>query len=395
MPQEVRMPSLGQTTDELRIVTWLKGEGDTVTLGEPLLEVETDKATLEVESAATGTLLTILRNAGETVQAGSLIAYVGAEGEMAPAARADGAPAGGLSLDTARGHTSDGAREDVALARALATDKVLASPVARRLATMHGIEINRVRGSGPGGRIEKQDVLALIESSTSEPSELWTDTPVPRHRQVIAQRLTQSVQTIPRITLTVAVNMHKARALLLSVRSSGLSGLTYTHLILRAVAHALRDHPLVNRLWLADGPRFRHLARADVGLAVAGEDTLLIVTIPEPDRVSHHELVRLTDEAIRRGRVGTLSHTDTKPTAITVSNLGMHGVDSFQAIVDPAQTAILATGRVAERVVVIDGGIHVEHLMQMSLTIDHRVADGVAAARFLRAIAVELEGMEA
>jgi pyruvate dehydrogenase E2 component (dihydrolipoamide acetyltransferase) len=185
--------------------------------------------------------------------------------------------------------------------------------------------------------------------------------------------------------------MSRARERLARLGDAGLPGITYTHVILRAMAAALREHLSINRLWLEEGPSYRSLARADVGLAVAGEDTVLVLTIPEPDSVAPADLVALVDAAVRRGRAGSLTADDAAPAAITLSNLGMHGVDSFQAIVHPAQTAILAAGRVAERVVVIDGGIHVVPQMELSLTVDHRVADGVAAARFLEAVRTGLE----
>lgn len=378
MAHEIRMPSLGQTTDELRILAWLKAEGDHVDLGEPLLEVETDKATLAVESYATGTLLKIMHGGGETVRAGTTLAYVGAQGEPVPH-NENGSAAPAQAPDPSRLH--DAPRDA----------KVLATPVARHLARQHGIEISHVRGSGPAGLIEKADVLALVQETDHTTAESWRDLPVPEHRRVIAQRLTQSIQNIPQITLTVAVDASAARQRLANARNAGLAGLTYTHLLLRSVAQALRAHPHLNRLWLAHGPLYRQLACADVGLAVAGEDTLLVLTIPEPDRLPLADLVTLTAEAVQRGRAGALTQRDTAPTAITISNLGMHAVDGFQAIVDPAQAAILAVGRVAEQVVAIDGAIRVLPQLQLSLSVDHRVADGVAAARFLGTIKGSLE----
>jgi pyruvate dehydrogenase E2 component (dihydrolipoamide acetyltransferase) len=166
-------------------------------------------------------------------------------------------------------------------------------------------------------------------------------------------------------------------------------------MILRAMAAALREHPAINRLWLAEGPCFRSLARVDIGLAVAGEDTLLVPVVPEPDRLALPELVRRVDETVRRARAGTLTVADAAPAAITLSNLGMYRVDSFQAIVDPSQSAILATGRIVDRVVPIERGITIAPYMELSLTVDHRVADGVVAARFLEAVGARLEAAEA
>ena len=241
-------------------------------------------------------------------------------------------------------------------------------PVARKLAQEHGIDLASVQGSGPGGRIEKQDVLALIEEGTV--------VELSRHRRAVAERLTRSVQTIPQFSVGVDVDMSSAAAQLEQARADGLAGLTYTHLLLRATAAALREHPALNRLWVSEGPRLRQLERADVGLAVAGEDTLLVPVIAEPDLLELSALVELTEEAERLAREGKLTAT---PVAITLSNLGMFGVDRFTAIVDPDQTAILAVGAVRERV-------------ELTLTVDHRVVDGVLAARFLAAIRARLEG---
>jgi pyruvate dehydrogenase E2 component (dihydrolipoamide acetyltransferase) len=328
MARPVRMPPLGATSDELRVVQWLKEVGAAVAQGELLLEVETDKATLEVEAAVAGTLLAVLHGPGETIAVGETLGWIGAPGEEIPAERKQ------------------------------------AVPVARKLAQEHGIDLASVQGSGPGGRIEKRDVLALVEAPQGEIE-------LSRHRRAAAERLTRSVQTIPQFSVGVDVEMTSAAARL----ADGPPGLTYTHLLLQATAGALRDHPEVNRLWVAAGPRLLQLERADVGLAVAGEDTLLVPTIAEPDLLGLPELVAATDEAVRLARDGRLTAT---PVSITLSNLGMFGVDRFTAIVDPDQTAILAVGAVRERV-------------ELTLTVDHRVVDGVLAARFLATIQARLE----
>ena len=342
----VRMPPLGQTSDELRIVAWRKREGDAVAVGEPLLEVETDKATLEVEAAIAGTVLRIVHGEGQTVQAGAVIAYVGAPGE-----------------------------EMVAEAPA----KVQAAPAVRRLAQEHGIELAQVQGSGPGGRIERADVLALVEEGG--PGEL-----VSRHRRSLATRLGRSA-SIPQFTVGVTVDMTAAAALV-----EREEGVTYTHVLLQAIARALRAHPDLNRLWVADGPRLRPLDRADVGLAVAGEETLLVVTVPEPDRLPLQELAAEVDRAAAEARVGRSSERYRGPVAVTLSNLGMVGIDRFTAVIDPDQTAILAAGRVAERPAVVAGALRAIPQLELALTVDHRVADGFEAGAFLAAIRDALEG---
>ena len=356
MARPVRMPPLGATSDELQIVQWLKEVGSVVEQGEPLLEVETDKATLEVEAAVAGTLLAVLHGAGETVPVGEVIAYVGAPGDDVP----------------------------VAEPSAPAAAKRQAVPTARRLAQEHDIDLASVHGSGPGGRIEKQDVLALIDVASAAEGELELS----RHRRAVAERLTRSVQTIPQFSVAVDVDMRSAAAQLAQARADGLAGLTYTHLLLRATAGALREHPALNRLWVREGPRLRQLERADVGLAVAGEDTLLVPTIAEPDHVELSALVEVAAEAERLAREGKVTGG---AAAITLSNLGMFGVDRFSAIVDPDQTAILAVGAVTERVSAAAGEVRVGPWVELTLTVDHRVVDGVLAARFLTAIRARLE----
>ena len=360
MPRPVRMPPLGATSNELRILRWLKAVGSTVEQGELLLEVETDKATLEVEATASGTLLAVLHGAGETVAVGEVLGFVGAPGEDVPVAEPPVTPE---------------------------TAKRQAVPVARKLAHEHGIDLTSVPGSGPGGRIEKHDVLALIGTAPVRDGE---STPS-RHRRALAERLTRSVQTIPQFSAAVDVDMRSAASQLEQARADGLTGVTYTHLLLRATAHALREHPELNRVWVTDGPRLRELERVDVGLAVAGEDTLLVQTIPEPDALDLPALVELTERAQRLAREGKVSGG---AVAITISNLGMLGVDRFSAIVDPDQTAILAVGAVTERVSAVGGEARIGPWVELTLTVDHRVVDGVLAARFLAAVRSRLESGE-
>ncbi len=356
MARPVRMPPLGTTADELRIVQWLKAVGSTVEQGEPLLEVETDKATLEVEAAVSGTLLAVLHGPDETVTVGEVLAFVGAPGEEIPVEASHERPAA----------------------------KKQAVPVARKLAQEHGIDLASVHGSGPGGRIEKQDLLALIEAAPVPDDE----SAVSRHRRAVAERLTRSIRTIPQFSASVDVDMSRAAAQLARERAAGVTGLSYTHLLLRATAGALRGHPALNRLWVGDGPRVRQLERADVGLAVAAEETLLVTTIAEPDLLDLSALVELTEQAERRAREGKVT---AGPVAITLSNLGMFGVDRFSAIVDPDQTAILAVGAVTERVSAAAGEVRIGPWVELTLSVDHRVVDGVLAARFLAAIRAGLQ----
>ena len=372
MAHAVRMPPLGETTDELRILEWLKAEGDDIALGEPLLAVETDKTTLEVEATAAGTLLRILRRAGESVRVGTVIAYVGDQREDAPeqTAAQEAAPkaAGGDVPPMPPSHR----------------ERVAASPAVRRLAQDMGVDLSEVRGSGPGGRVEKNDVMEMAGSPAAD-----GDSVTP-HRQALARRLGRSA-LIPQFNIGATVDMTQGAALLERERAAAAPGFGYTHLLLRALAVALRACPEANRLWVDQGPRIRRLERTDVGLAVAGEETLLVVTIPEPDRLSSAELVEHTERATAEARAGRVSERHSAPAAVTLSNLGMVGVDRFAAIVDPDQTGILAAGAVAERPGVVGGEVRPVLQLELTLTVDHRVLDGHAAGRFLAAIRQELE----
>jgi pyruvate dehydrogenase E2 component (dihydrolipoamide acetyltransferase) len=340
-----------------------------------------------VYAVSTGRLSKIVRPEDEVVEVGTLVAYIGkAEDELPGEMPARAAPPAVEEPAISTTHSISTNTPTIAQPD---SDKVLASPPVRVLMREHGIDPRQVKGSGPGGRIERRDVEILIQPSSS--GEQSSFSPVPHHRQVIAQRLTQSVQTIPQIALASTIDMRQAQAVVDVERERGIVRLTYTHIILRAVARSLRNHPRLNRLWVANGPQYQQLAQTNVGLAVAGDDTLLVVTIPEPDRLSLAELVAVTDAAIARGRRGALIAADTAQAAMTVSNLGMYGVDSFTAIVDPAQTAILATGRVVEQPVVEEGSVRIVPQMKITLVIDHRVADGVAAALFLRTLSKVLE----
>ena len=350
MAQPVRMPPLGETSDELRIVAWRKAVGDDVAVGDTLLEIETDKATLEVEAAVAGTLLRIVHGEADTVRSGTVIAYVGSPGE------------------------------EVADEVASPPRRVLAAPSVRRFAEERGIDLSLVVGSGPGGRIERED---LIAQSTGR--DAGGDTPVPRHRRALAARLARSTR-IPQFSVGVTVDMTRAAA-----RVAGSEGLTYTHLLLQATASALREHPDVNRLWLDDGPGFRRLDRPDVGLAVAAEEMLLVVSIPEPDRLGADDLVEVVEHAAEGARSGRLLERHRTPVAVTLSNLGGIGVDRFTALLDPDQTAILAAGAVRERLALLDGEIRPTPQLELTLTADHRVVDGAAAGRFLMSIRVALE----
>jgi pyruvate dehydrogenase E2 component (dihydrolipoamide acetyltransferase) len=305
-----------------------------------------------------------------------LVAGIGHPGETVP----QGSPA-------APGATTP-AEPDPAPASASApgpSPRLPATPAARALARERGISLAQLTGTGPGGRIERRDVLAAADGAGLQHADGGTADVVPPHRQAIAARLSRAA-SVPQFTVSRTVDARAALA-----RTAQLQGVTLTHLLLQASAAALRAAPQMNRVWLDDGPRFLQLEHCHVGLAIAADDNLIVATIPEPDRLGLEELALTTRRAVDEGRRGRLAAAFAAPAAVTVSNLGMFGVDRFEAIVDPGQTAILAAGRAAERPAVTADGIAAVPQLDLALTVDHRVVDGAGAARFLAAVCAELE----
>jgi pyruvate dehydrogenase E2 component (dihydrolipoamide acetyltransferase) len=380
------MPALAQTSDELRLIAWLKAEGEKVTEGEPLFEAESDKATHEVEATVSGTLLRVLCEPNQRIEVGTVLAWMGEPGEQIPELEASAA----RSDTTGSPRTAPDSKTETAMDPGEATGhrertgRVLATPVARTLAREHGVDLAQVRGSGPGGRVERRDVLGAIGEAESQTDGSQGDS-VPGARQAIAQRLIRATH-VPQFSVAKTID---ARQALLRVAQT--DRLTLTHLLLREIAVVLEQSPRVNRIWLEEGPRFRQIPHANVGLAIASEDTLIVATIPEPHRLSLEELAETTRRAVEQGRVGRRAGVFSGPAAVTLSNLGMFGIDRFQAIVDPDQTAILAVGRVVERPAVTDQGIIAITQLDLTLTVDHRTLDGAEAARFLAAICAQLE----
>lgn len=386
MATPIRVPALAQTSDELRLTAWLKTEGEQVTEGEPLFEAETDKAELEVEATASGTLLRCLAGPGETVSIGTVVAWIGQPGEDIPQA-VPGVPEAAATARRvpATVSPSPGVASPASVSATDSSPRLPATPAARALARERGIDLAQVTGSGPGGRIERRDVLAALDSASPRRADDGTTDVVPPHRRAIAARLSRAA-TVPQFTVSRTVDARSALA-----RAAGLDGVTLTHVLLQAAAVALRAMPDVNRVWLDEGPRFLRLAHCHVGLAIAADDNLIVATIPEPDRLGLEDLVLTMRRAVDEGRRGRLSAVFTAPAAMTLSNLGMFGVDRFEAIVDPDQTAILAVGRAVERPAVTADGIAAVPQLDLALTVDHRTVDGAAAARFLAAVCAELE----
>ena len=409
MATDVIMPALGVAQEKGTLLNWLKAEGQPVTKGEPLMEVETDKATVEIEAPASGILANVIASPGDEVPVGNRIAVILAPGETAtPTAAQDPHPfpkgegtnqsrplpqrkeAGegrpGTSTPTppaepAASTTSDGGR-------------VLASPAAKRIAREKGIDLAMLHGSGPEGSILAEDVLRAAPEETSphvEPSGAKEVVPLSPMRRIVGQRMTQSKQTAPHFYVSMDIDMTKVSRLRAEWKDRGENSVaSINDFILHTCARALKDFPSLNSTYTEQGIMMH--ADINIGTAVALEEGLVVPVIRNADRLSLVELVRQSRELIDKAQKKKLFPLDYEGGTFTVSNLGMFGADSFIAIINPPQCAILAVGRVAPRVVAEGDAIAIRSLMTATLSADHRVVDGAIAARFLQEVRRLLEG---
>ncbi|HEY3069325.1 MAG TPA: dihydrolipoamide acetyltransferase family protein [Gaiellaceae bacterium] len=376
MASEVIMPALGLAQETGKVLRWLKAEGERVAKGEPLLEVETDKVTVEVEAPSDGTLGGIRAAEGDDVPVGQAVAFVLAPGESAPEPAAVAAE----PRATAREALAGGAVEEPAEPR---PRRRLASPKARRLARELGVELDSVTGSGPHGSVLAADLEPAGGDGAAalETGAVW---------QRMAERVSKSWQTVPHFFLVREVDAGRLQAWRETARArAGLEGLTHSDLLVRICAAALREHPRVNATW-RDGSVVGH-EEINVGLAVATDDGLVVPVIHSADRLDLRSLAARRAELVDAARNGRLAAADVQGGTFTISNLGMYGVDAFLAVVNAPQAAILAVGRIVERVVPVDGAPAVRPTMTLSLSFDHRVVDGARGAQFLDTVAELIE----
>ena len=441
---EIVMPRLSDSMEEGTILKWLKADGESVARGEPLAEIETDKATLTYESDAAG-VLTIVVAAGETLPIGEVIATLagaGAEdGEAAsqapsaPAAAPTAAatPASPPAMTSADPAEASGAPPEAAPGKQ-AGGRVKASPLARRMAREQGIDLHAVTGTGPGGRVVKADIeqaarngtAPLPAGSDSEPAAPPTETPaaaaapspspaaatpapppatapgetaaakgdvtiqeLTRIQQVIARRMAESKATVPEFTLRTEIDMEACVALRSQLKELGGEVPSYNDMVVKACALALREFPRANGSYR--DAHFELHSRVNVGVAVAATDALVVPTIFDADRKSLREIARETRAVAERVRTGTVTPPELSGGTFTVSNLGMFGVTDFTAVINPPQAAILAVGALAPRAVVHGGELVARNTMGVTLACDHRILYGADAAQFLARIRELLE----
>lgn len=388
----VILPKLGLTMDEGKIVAWRKREGERVGAGEILFEVETDKATMEVESPASGIVRKILIGEGATAPVATTIAVIAdtAEEAIGDLATIGATPSSG-GPSPAAGAADAHAPSPLSSPPSADADRVRSSPAARKRAQELGLDIATATGTGPGGRVTIEDVdasasrggaapAAVVRAPTPAPGERRI--PLTRMRRAIAQAMTRSAREVPQFQIARDVDMTAASEL------RKRAGVSYTDVLVAACAHALAKHERFRARF--DGDALVVSDGVHVGIAVALDDGIIVPVIRAADRKGLGALAAERERLEQCARGGKLAADALTGAVFTISNLGTLGVDRFQAIVNPPEAAILAVGRIAERVVARDGRAEARPMATLTLSVDHRVADGADAARFLADIAAWL-----
>ncbi|MGH1436307.1 MAG: pyruvate dehydrogenase complex dihydrolipoamide acetyltransferase [Lewinella sp.] len=421
MAEVIRMPRMSDTMEEGNIIGWLKAEGETVEAGETLAEVETDKATMELDSYFDGVLLHIAVKEGQ-VPINGVIAVIGEEGEdwkaaIAAAGDVDGGDDSSSDAPAAVEEESSSASPATAASPESEGDRLKASPLARSMAKEANIDLGNVTGSGDQGRIVKRDIEAAIEQKSSAPApspapavaapspaaapapakeqaapavtpfaytgggDNFETVPLSQMRKVIARRLGESKFTAPHFYLTVEINMNKAISLRKRINEVAPTKVSFNDLVVKASAAALRLHPAVNSAWMDDHIRINK--DINIGVAVAVEDGLLVPVVRYADIKTLSQINTEVKTLAGKAKTRKLQPDEMQGNTFTISNLGMFGIEEFTAIINPPDAAILAVGGIIEKPVVKNGEITVGSQMKVTLSCDHRVIDGATAAQFL------------
>ncbi len=412
----IRMPLLSDTMTEGVIAEWHKKVGDKVKDDDVLADVETDKATMEVMGYATGTLLHIGVNKGEAAIVNGIIAIVGPEGTDISSILAGGsAPVSkeskeqGAKIEAPKEEVSK-AEEKAQVVASTSGGRIIASPLAKKIAKDKGIDLAKVAGSADGGRIIKKDVenyapsaASQTESSKSEspkekaaPSipvfigeEKYTEKPVTQMRKVIAKRLAESLFTAPHFYLTMSIDMDGAIAARTKINEYAPTKVSFNDLVLKACAIALKQHPNVNSSWLGD--KIRYNEHVNIGVAVAVEDGLLVPVVRFADGKSLSHISAEVKDFAQRAKAKKLQPADWEGSTFTISNLGMFGIEEFTAIINPPDACILAVGGISQVPVVKNGAVVAGNVMKVTLSCDHRVVDGATGSAFLQTLKALLE----
>jgi pyruvate dehydrogenase E2 component (dihydrolipoamide acetyltransferase) len=379
------MPALSPAQETGILIEWFKEEGDLIEKGEPLMEVETDKANVEVEATTTGILANITVNLGDEIPVGKVIALILADGESAPESNKE------YSSSETKVSEEDTAQLQTTISNPLdpsanlPTNKIVASPKVRQYAKKEGIDLSFIKGSGPNGVILMEDVL--VNQSSTETEE--NDIPTSKGWRLMADRLTESWSSAPHFNLVRHLDVSNLVTYKKQVQEKNSNRLTYTDLLIKLVSITLKEHPRINASWIDN--KIVKNSEINVGLAVDFDGGLIVPVIHKTDELSLGEITNRRKDLITRTQAGKLRSGDLDRGTFTISNLGMFDVDSFNAIINPPQAAILAVGRIVDKVVPVDGLPAVRPILTLNLSFDHRVVDGVRGAKFLKTLSNLIE----
>ena len=385
MATEVIMPALSPAQETGILIEWFKEEGDLIEKGEPLMEVETDKANVEVEATTTGILANITVNLGDEIPVGKVIALILADGESVPESKKE------YSSSETKVSEEDTAQLQTTISNPLdpsanlPTNKIVASPKVRQYAKKEGIDLSFIKGSGPNGVILMEDVL--VNQSSTETEE--NDIPTSKGWRLMADRLTESWSSAPHFNLVRHLDVSNLVTYKKQVQEKNSNRLTYTDLLIKLVSITLKEHPRINASWIDN--KIVKNSEINVGLAVDFDGGLIVPVIHKTDELSLGEITNRRKDLITRTQAGKLRSGDLDRGTFTISNLGMFDVDSFNAIINPPQAAILAVGRIVDKVVPVDGLPAVRPILTLNLSFDHRVVDGVRGAEFLQTLSSLIE----
>ncbi|HEY0433331.1 MAG TPA: pyruvate dehydrogenase complex dihydrolipoamide acetyltransferase [Chitinophagaceae bacterium] len=408
----VLMPRLSDTMTDGVIASWQKKVGDTVKKGEVIAEIETDKATMELESYKNGTLLYIGAKQGEKIAVNDLLCIIGEKGKVdvdAIVNAAKSATAGSSGSQASPAQEQETAAPESSHAETEAASqngRIKASPLAKKLAAEKGIDLRNIHGSGDGGRIIKEDIDSYKPQSTPKTEvarsvpqpamaavisgeEKFEDIPVSQMRRTIAKRLAESKFTAPHFYLTMAIDMDKAVESRTKLNETSPVKISFNDIVLKACAIALRQHPAVNSSW--QGDTIRRNYHIHIGVAVAVEEGLLVPVIRFADNKSLSQIASEVKELAQKAKDKKLQPRDWEGNTFTISNLGMFGIDEFTAIINPPDSCILAIGGISQVPVVKDGQIRVGNVMKVTMSCDHRVVDGAKGSAFLQTLKQLLE----
>jgi pyruvate dehydrogenase E2 component (dihydrolipoamide acetyltransferase) len=423
------MPKMGDAMEEGTLVKWLKSEGDEVSEGDPIAEIETDKVTLELEAEDSGTLAQLIADEGQDIPVGEAIAFIAGEGEDVPERAAGGGAEeaeeeGGEGEAQAQTATEteapeeEGEEEAPAQADGRTDGHFRASPIVRRLAQENNLDLSRIEGSGPAGRIIERDVRAAMESGTAQKTDGKAEVEAPereaapqvaaapeptrapgtelvepsRMRRVIGERMTQSKQQVPHYYATVEVEMDDLLALRKQLNEQleeqGIK-LSINDFVMKAVALALKDFPNLNALWTSEGIELHQ--QVDLAMAVALEEGLITPVIRDAANKTLSAISAASKDLAKRAREGALKPEEYQGGTVTVSNMGMFGVESFAAIINPPQAAIVAVSSIMQRAMFKDDEVVPVSIMKLTLSADHRISNGAEGAQYLAEVKRLLE----